>query len=42
MPWSLSGLLVDFVVALVLGMGWTLGCWLMSLLLGALQSRKGG
>lgn len=35
MPWSLnvSSLLVVFVVLLVAGAGWTLGCWIMSFLM---------
>ena len=36
-PWVA---LTVFVLAFCAGAGWTLGCWLMSLLLGAL--RRGG
>ncbi len=38
MPWELSlmGLLTVFVVLLVAGLGWTLGCWLMSRLIAAI------
>lgn len=39
MPWELSliGLLTVFVVLIVAGAGWTLGCWLMSKLLSAIK-----
>jgi hypothetical protein len=38
MPWELSlvGLLTVFVVLFFAGLGWTLGCWLMSRLLAAI------
>lgn len=38
MPWTLElhGLAVDFIVALILGAGWTLGCWLMAKLCNAI------
>lgn len=33
---SVTALLTDFVVALVIGAGWTFGCWLMARILGVI------
>jgi hypothetical protein len=44
MPWTftLQGLLIDFVVAFVLGAGWSLGVWLMGHILAALFNKSTG
>ena len=35
------GMLIVFVITLVAGLGWSLGCWIVTTLLGALRRGPG-